>query len=306
MRSARSGPGQPSGPVFRDAPDGRVARSLSRDRSTARRPDRHDHLRFPYADIPETGMAAYVATDDDPELAERCVRELAQFAWDHRQDFQATPMPVAEAVSYAMEQEGPILLADVADNPGAGTSCDGTEVLRELIAQDARNAVVALMFDPETAHQAAEAGIGATIDVRIGGKVDDLHGAPVETSAYVKVLTDGYFINDGPLGTGSISNMGLTAVLEIGGRGGIEVICTSLRRAANDANSLRSVGIEPTKKQIVVIKSSVHYRADFMPLVNEIVEVDAPGLSASDWSRFDFQHLRRPIFPLDPDMEWEA
>jgi microcystin degradation protein MlrC len=162
------------------------------------------------------------------------------------------------------------------------------------------------MFDPETAKQAAEAGIGATIEATIGGKVDDLHGAPVRATAHVKALTDGYFINDGPLGTGSQSNMGLTAVLEIGGRGGIEVICTSLRRAANDANSLRSVGIEPTKRQIVVIKSSVHYRADFTPLVKEIVEVDAPGLSTPNWSRFDFKHLRRPIFPLDPEMEWEA
>jgi microcystin degradation protein MlrC len=128
----------------------------------------------------------------------------------------------------------------------------------------------------------------------------------VHVTAYVKALTDGYFINDGPLGTGAQSNMGLTAVLEIGGRGGIEVICTSLRRAANDANSLRSVGIEPTRRQIVVIKSSVHYRADFTPLVREIVEVDAPGLSTPNWSRFDFRRLRRPIFPLDAEMVWEA
>src|SRR5699024_9353040 len=113
---------------------------------------------FPYADIPDTGMAAYVATDDDPELAEQCVRELAQFAWDHRHDFQATPMAIPDAVRHAMSNPGPILLADVADNPGAGTSCDGTEILRELIAQDAKAAVVALMFDPETARQAADAG----------------------------------------------------------------------------------------------------------------------------------------------------
>ena len=261
---------------------------------------------FPYADIPQTGMAAYVATDNDPELAEACVRELAQFAWDRRHDFQATPMSVPDAVEYAMKAEGPILLADVADNPGAGTSCDGTEILRELIARKARSTALALMFDPETVAQAAEAGIGATIDARIGGKVDDLHGEPIETRAYVRALTDGHYVNDGPLGTGASTELGLTAVLEIGGRGGIEVVCTTLRHAANDANSLRWAGIEPTKRQIIVIKSSVHYRADFTPLVREIVEVDAPGLSTPNWSRFDFQHLRRPIFPLDPDMEWEA
>jgi microcystin degradation protein MlrC len=106
------------------------------------------------------------------------------------------------------------------------------------------------------------------------------------------------------MGTGSESTMGNTVVLEIGGRGGIEVICTQFRRSPNDAQMLRSVGIEPTRRQIVVIKSSVHYRADFTPLVREIVEVDAPGLASPSWARFDFQHLRRPVYPLDRDMEW--
>jgi microcystin degradation protein MlrC len=261
---------------------------------------------FPYADIPDTCMNVYVATDGDQALADRCADELAAFAWENRKGFQATPMSVDDAVRYAMDAQGPVLLADVADNPGAGTSCDGTEILRSLIAHNARSAVVALMFDPQTVQQAVDAGVGATIDARIGGKVDDLHGAPVETSAYVKAITDGFFINGGPMGTNSQSRMGTTAVLEIGGRGGIEVITTSLRRAANDANALRSVGIDPSERQIVVIKSSVHYRADFTPRVNEIVEVDAPGLSSPSWSRFKFERLQRPIYPLDPDMEWSV
>ena len=261
---------------------------------------------FPYADIPDTRMSAYVATDNDQALADACANELAQFAWERRAAFQATPLGVADAVRYAMTQPGPILLADVADNTGAGASGDGTEILRELIAQNARSAVVALLYDPQTVRQAVAAGVGATIEATLGGKVDDLHGAPVQTSAYVRAITDGVFINDGPLGTGSESKLGLTVVLEIGGRGGIEVITTSFRNAPNDANALRSVGIEPTKRQIVVIKSSVHYRADFTPLVREIVEVDAPGLASPTWSRFNFQRLRRPIYPLDPEMEWSA
>ena len=259
---------------------------------------------FPYADIPDTGMSAYVATDNDPELATRCVDELARFAWEHREGFQATPMEVDAAVEYAMSQSGPICLADVADNTGAGASGDGTEILHSLIAHDARSAVVALMYDPETVRQAVAAGVGTTIDATIGGKVDDLHGAPVHTPAYVKAITDGWFVSYGPMGTGSESTMGTTVVLEIGGRGGIEVICTEYRRSPNDAQMLRSVGIEPTRRQIVVIKSSVHYRADFTPIMREIVEVDAPGLASPTWSRFDFQRLRRPIYPLDRDMTW--
>jgi microcystin degradation protein MlrC len=259
---------------------------------------------FPYADIPETGMCAYVVTDGDQALAEACADELARFAWERREAFQAIPMSVVDAVEYAMTHPGPICLADVSDNTGAGSSGDGTEILRELIRRKATSAAVALVFDPETVAQAVEAGVGATIAARIGGKVDDLHGAPVEADAYVRAITDGFFINDGPLGTGSQSSMGTTVVLEIGGRGAIEVICTQYRRAPNDANSLRSVGIEPTRRQIVVIKSSVHYRADFMPLMREIVEVDAPGLSSPNWSRFEFKRLRSPMYPLDQNFEW--
>lgn len=259
---------------------------------------------FPYADIPDTSMSAYVVTDNDPDLAAACADELARFAWEQREAFQATPMGVDEAVEYAIQAEGPICLADVADNTGAGASGDGTEILRSLIAHNAKSAVIALMFDPETIRQAIEAGIGATIEATIGGKVDDLHGAPVQATAYVRAITDGWFVNYGPMSTGAESSMGQTVVLEIGGRGGIEVICTEFRRSPNDAQMLRSVGIEPTRRQIVVIKSSVHYRADFTPIMREIVEVDAPGLASPGWSRFDFQHLRRPIYPLDRDMEW--
>lgn len=259
---------------------------------------------FPYADIPDTMMSCYVATDGDQELAERYADELAQFAWDNRAGFQATPMAVDEAVRYAMANPGPICLADIADNTGAGSSGDGTEILRSLVRHGARSAVVALMYDPQVVGQAVAAGVGATIDVVLGGKVDDRHGAPLPATAYVRAITDGRFTNDGPLGTGSRANMGTSVVLEIGGPGAVEVIVTSYRYAPNDANALRSVGIEPTKRQIVVIKSAVHYRADFEPIMREIVEVNAPGLSSPDWSRFDYKRLRRPIYPLDPDMEW--
>ena len=90
------------------------------------------------------------------------------------------------------------------------------------------------MYDPETVQQAVAAGVGATIEAAIGGKVDNLHGAPVQATAYVEAITDGVFTNDGPLGTGSEAKLGLTVVLEIGGRGGIEVITTSFR-SPNDA-----------------------------------------------------------------------
>ncbi len=254
---------------------------------------------FPYADIPDTGMSVYVATDGDAGLAARCADELAAFAWEHREEFQALPMGTDDAVRYAMQATGPVLLADVADNTGAGGSGDTTGILEALVRLGARSAVVALMYDPETVAQAEAAGIGATIQARIGGKVQAEHGAPVEVEAVVKTLSDGQMTNFGPMGTGATMSMGHTAVLQIGGYGGIEVICTEHRKSPNDAQCLRSVGVEPTKRQIVVIKSSVHYRADFTPLVHEIVEVDAPGYASPNWNRFDFERVARPMYPLD-------
>jgi microcystin degradation protein MlrC len=261
---------------------------------------------FPYADISDTGMSVYVATDDNQAEAERCANELAQFAWEHRAGFQSKPTPIDEAVRYALSRPGPILLADVADNTGAGTAGDGTEILRALIKHAARSAVVALIYDPETVLQAVKAGVGGTIEATIGGKVDDKHGPPIKATAYVRTITDGFFRNTGPMGTGLATNMGTTVVLEIGGREGIEVVCSMHRHPPNDQGALRSVGIDPERRQVVVIKSSVHYRAHYTPIVREIIEVDAPGLSAANWNRFAFKRIPRPTYPLDGDFQWNG
>ncbi|MDL5353133.1 M81 family metallopeptidase [Microbacterium sp. zg-YB36] len=261
---------------------------------------------FPYADIPDVGMAAYVVTDGLPELATQYANELSEFAWARRTEFQPRLTSVDDAIRAASSSPGPIILADVADNTGAGASGDDTEILRALIAHGANSAVLVPMYDPGVVAEAVRAGVGATITTTIGGKVDDGGGAPLEIEAYVRTITDGWYSNYGPMSTGSRTGMGLTAVLEIGGHDGIEVVCSSVQRSPHDLQMLRSVGIEPTRRQIIVVKSSVHYRADFGPIATEIFEVDAAGLAAASWARLDFQNLRRPIFPLDPDMEWTA
>lgn len=261
---------------------------------------------FPYADVPDAGMSAYVATDGDREKAEQYAAELAQFAWDRRADFQPLLVSVDDAVAHALTAQGPILLADVADNTGAGASGDDTGILRALIASGARSAVLVPLYDPDVVAEAVRAGVGATISVDIGGKVDRLGAEPLRVEAYVRAITDGWYTNLGPMSTGARTTMGITAVLVIGGHDGIEVVCTSVQRSPHDVQMLRSVGIEPGRRQVVVIKSSVHYRADFGPLAREVLEVDAGGLATADWARLPFRRIRRPIFPLDPAMIWTA
>jgi len=258
---------------------------------------------FPHADIADAGLGIYVVTDDDQALAERLAGELAAVAWEHRREFVHHALPVKEAVAKALSAEGqPIVLADMADNTGGGAAGDGTEILRELVRVGARRAVVACLWDAGAVRRCIQAGVGARLTLPVGGKVDDRHGAPLEVTGTVRTLSDGRFVHRGPMMTGLPGRLGLTAVLDVDD---IKVILISNRWQTLDPEMIRFVGIDPLQEKILVIKSTIHYRAAFEPIAREIIEVDAPGLSSSNLARFAFRRIRRPIFPLDPDTVYE-
>ena len=253
---------------------------------------------FPLADIRDAGLSVYVVTDGDRALADRLADELGALAWEHRQEFVHTALPVADAVAQAIAIDGrPVILADMADNTGGGAAGDGTEILRELLRVGARGATVACLWDPEAAAACARAGVGARVTLDVGGKIDDRHGAPVRVTGRVRTLSDGRFLHKGPMLRGLEGRLGVTAVLDVDD---VKIILISLRWQTLDPEMLRVVGIDPTGEKIVVVKSTIHYRAAFEPLAHTILEVDAPGLSLSNLARFAFTRVRRPIFPLDP------
>jgi microcystin degradation protein MlrC len=252
---------------------------------------------FPLADIHDAGLSIYVATNGDAALAESLADRLETVAWGHRREFVHRAVPIREAVADALARdERPIVLADVADNTGGGAAGDGTEILRELLRVDAPNATVACIWDPEAAAACTRAGVGATLTVDVGGKVDDRHGAPVTVSGRVAALSNGRFVHKGPMLRGLPGHLGRTAVLRAGG---VKIILISHRWQTLDPEIIRIVGIEPKDERIIVVKSTIHYRAAFEPIAARIIEVDAPGLSSSNLDRFAFAHVRRPIFPLD-------
>ena len=254
---------------------------------------------FPHADIPDAGLGVYVVTDGDQAMAERLADELARMAWDLRAEFIHTALPVKEAVARALAAEGrPIVLADMADNTGGGAAGDGTEILRELVRVGARSAVVACLWDPAAVKACVAAGVGQRVTIDVGGKVDDRHGAPLRVTGTVRALSDGRFVHKGPMMHGLPGRLGTTAVLDVDD---IRVILISYRWQTLDPEMIRFVGLDPTAEKIVVVKSTIHYRAAFEPIAKEIIEVDAPGLSSSNLSRFSFERVRRPIYPLDPE-----
>jgi microcystin degradation protein MlrC len=255
---------------------------------------------YPFADFEFIGMTMVVTTNNDRNLAQKKADELASNLWKKRRAFFSDVVPVKEAVEEAMKAAvGPIVLADLADNPGGGSPCDGTIILRALLEMGAQDALVAVIADPEAVSKAIEAGVGNTVAMKIGGKTDRLHGDPVEVKGTVKLISNGRFVPTGPMSTGLETDLGKTVVLRCGG---VDVILTEKRYAPISLTLYRSLGIEPTDKKIIVVKSAVHFRASHEPIAKRIVEVDAPGIHGARLAAFKYKKVRRPIFPLDPEM----
>jgi len=253
---------------------------------------------FPYTDVPAVGMSVLTITDNAPELAAAAGKAVAQAIWEAREEYRPEILTPAEAIARALAlPEGPVVINDTSDNPGGGSPGDSTHLLRAMLGMNLENACYAYIFDADTARQAHEAGVGAMIDVRLGGKTDTLHGAPIETEVYMKCLTDGRFRLTPPMGRGMLVDLGPMARLQIGG---MDVLVGSRRNQVLDDEMFLLHGIDMRRYRIVAVKSSAHFRAGFTHLATAIIAADAPGATTLDLSGFPYQRIRRTIWPLDP------
>ncbi|MDP9367836.1 MAG: M81 family metallopeptidase [Chloroflexota bacterium] len=261
---------------------------------------------FPYSDVPAAGLSVHVATDGDQSLADSLADRVASTVWDRRARFATRGLPPDEAIDRALDLTKPgrpVVLADVADNPGAGAAGDGTTLLARLLARGVTGAALGVIADPETVAAAAGAGVGGVVRRGVGGRTDSRTGAPVEAAWRVCALTDGAFTNRGPMGTGGATRLGRTAVLEAGG---VEVVVCERRVQALDPELFRAAGIDPAARRVLAVKSSVHFRAAFEPLAAAVLEVETPGLSGSDLVSLPYRRVRRPIWPLDREVRFLA
>jgi len=256
---------------------------------------------FPLADIPEAGVSCVVVTDGDDEGA-RFVRDrLLNAAWEHRTDFQYRSEPLADSIARAKAlAEGPVLLIDHADNCASGGTQDTMTVVAEVMRQGLTDVAVGAICDPEAVERMIGAGVGARVTLPLGGKVDlpsiGRKGSPLTVTGTVRVLSDGEFTVRGPMYTGVRTFLGHTAVLDTGA---VEFVVVSRHHEPWDLGVFRSVGIEPTAKRYLLLKSRIHYRAGFLPIAKHIVECAGEGVTSSDMKLFQFRKVRRPIVPLD-------
>ena len=251
---------------------------------------------FPFADTPCTGAAVVAIADGDEALARSTAQAVADEMWARREDFRLRLTPLQEAIGWALEHGGPVILADGSDNPGGGAPCDGTVMLQALIEAQAPNSTVAIIVDPESVAAAWDAGEGQEITLNVGGKTDDRHGQPLTLTGTVRLLSEGNYVNEGPMSRGLPVAMGRTAVFVVGG---VEIVLTERRIQPYDTQALRCLGIEPAERLLIGLKSAVHFRAAFGPLARRIFEVDTPGVHNPDVTQYTFHRLGRPMWPLN-------
>lgn len=250
------------------------------------------------SDIYEQGLAVIAVTDGDVSLAQEIADDLGAQIFDARKNLRRRFYSAEEAVDTALNSDVyPVVLADVADNPGSGGSTDATGLLRTMIEKDVSDAAVAVIYDPETVAQAEAAGVGSTIEVQLGGKVaPEVTGGPIGCTAYVKAITDGKFRNRDKMCHGLLVNFGKCAVLQVGG---IQVIVSSFRTQPWDLEVYRHCGIQPQDMKVLMVKSAAHFRASFGTVAARILDVQTPALAPQNPEMLPLAHSRRPIYPLD-------
>ena len=246
---------------------------------------------FPLADIPDCGPSV-LAYADGGVSAERAAESLARAVNEARPGFAGRIWTAGEAVDHALSSTGPgpVVIADTCDNPGGGGDGDTTGLLRALVSRGAEGAVLGLLIDPEAAAAAHAAGTGARLSLELGGRSGIADDAPLGIDAVVRRLGDGRFTCTGPFYGGNAMELGGMALLEI--NGGVLVAVASRKVQAADQAMFRHLGVEPSEVGILVLKSSVHFRADFGPVAREVLVAAAPGPVAADPGDLTFRKLR--------------
>jgi microcystin degradation protein MlrC len=245
---------------------------------------------FPASDVAEA-IPAVVAYGFDTEAVNTAADELLAAIKQRRQTFRGhlygVEAGVSEAMRLSVNADGPVVIADSQDNPGGGGFGDTTEILRELVSQQATGAVVGVLNDAQAAGNAHAAGVGATLEISLGGKTGVPGCEPLQAEFEVRGISEGRFRATGPMLAGADIDFGLTALLEVGG---VQVVVGSKAIQTVDQSMFRHLGVELSRQKIIVVKSSIHFRNDFQEMASAILMISAPGPVSADVMSLPFQN----------------
>ncbi|MCY4220582.1 MAG: M81 family metallopeptidase [Thiotrichales bacterium] len=256
---------------------------------------------FALADIPDAGNSAVVVTNGDRDLADTVRDRLLDRIWADREAFVYRHRPIEEALAEACAfKGGPVILLDHADNCGSGATQDVMTAIGAVMRAGLEDVIVGAVWDPEAVAKMREAGVGARIELDLGGRTDmpsiGEAGRPLRVSGTVRVLTDGRWIVRGPMYTGMRVDMGPSAVLDTGT---MQIVIVSRHHEPWDLGVFTSMGIQPQHHRYILLKSRIHYRAGFGDLPKLTLTLDGTGVTTSNNDVLRYQRVRRPIYPLD-------
>jgi microcystin degradation protein MlrC len=257
---------------------------------------------FASTDITDVGPTVLVTGqgDDAPHVA--FAETIAADIWARRHetlnDYLTVEAAAAHAAGFTAEN-GPLVIADYADNPGAGAYCDSTALLGALLDERVSNACFGPMVDGDTVLELQQLEIGAISKVVLGGKFDPVFGGgPLVLEGELISVSDGNYIGDGPILGGLSRTFGPTAVLRVDGT---EILIVTMAKQMLDLQQFKSFGIEPEGKRVIALKSMQHFRAAFEPIAGEVIVCDSGAICTLQYHRLPYRNVRRPIFPLDQD-----
>ena len=251
---------------------------------------------FPYADVPEMGARVLVVTDNRREAGNQLARSLADEFFAMRGKTQPEYHTPDESIDLALQDAGPVVVADPSDNPGGGAPGDSTVILRRLIERNVQGAALAPIWDPMAVRLCFMAGEGGQIQLRFGGKTALASGQPIDARVTVTRLVreaTQTFVGAGvPLGDSAAIRLG-----------GIEVVLITKRTQALGTDLFTGMGVSIDDKRLVVVKSTNHFHAAFAPHASQVLYCDSGGPIPRDHRKVPYTRVQRPIWPLDEDVQ---
>jgi microcystin degradation protein MlrC len=254
---------------------------------------------FPWGDVAECGARLWVVTDGDAARAAALARQLGQEFWALRDATRALPLAVDAAIDRAEAtwhgDGGLVVMADVADNAGGGAPSDSSFILRRLVERGIGAAVLGAFWDLGAVHICREAGVGATLDLRVGGKVGPPSGAPVDLRVTVRAIAEAHsqdvFGMRWPLGPS----------VWVESDGGLHLLLCSVRSQVYGTDAFTGLGITLRDKALVVVKSTQHFHAAFAPLATQVLYVSTPGAISPDFAAIPYRVRTLDYWPRVAD-----
>ncbi|ANN79468.1 M81 family metallopeptidase [Bordetella flabilis] len=248
---------------------------------------------FATGDVPDMGTKVLVYTDGDAAKAQVLARQLADELIGLREELMVKYRSVDEALDEALAFDGgPVVLADRADNPGSGAPGDSTFVLRRLLERGISDAALGPLWDPGAVRIAFDAGVGATLPMRLGGKIGPLSGDPVDAPCTVLALHPAMTMTGL---TGSPMAMGDCALVRTKG---VDIVLVSVRNQAMNVDLFTQLGCDLSTRKIVAVKSAQHFYASYSTVARHVVYVGAPGVATPDWKALTYRKIKLPKWPL--------